>query len=177
MRAQPDRAAPRSSTASAAISHGLAAPRSGDSGRTSIRASRPSSTSTLGMSMPMPRKTGCDSPTSQAPPMAAATATGASGLTRAKSLAPIAAAAVLGGAWLIGLSHPVFLGIGMDMPGVLVLLALLGLMLVRPLAPERGAVRPWLMAALAVLALGAALSGWARLAMPMPADPPAVDGA
>ena len=99
------------------------------------------------------------------------------GLTRAKSLAPIAAAAAVGGAWLTGLSHPVFLGIGMDLPGVLALLGLLGLMLVRPLTPERGAVRPWLMAALAVLVLGAALSGWARIAAPMPAEPPAADRA
>ncbi len=98
------------------------------------------------------------------------------GLTRVKSLAPIAVAAAVGGAWLVGLSHPVFLGIGMDLPGVLVLLGLLGLMLVRPLSPERGAVRPWLMAALAVLALGAAVSGWARIAAPMPPEPPAAEG-
>ena len=91
------------------------------------------------------------------------------GLTRAKSLAPIAAAAAVGGAWLIGLSHPVFLGIGMDLPGVLVLMGLLVLMLVRPLSPERGAVRPWLMAALAVLVLGGALSFAARFAEPAPA--------
>ncbi|MDQ7811246.1 M20/M25/M40 family metallo-hydrolase [Brevundimonas sp.] len=99
------------------------------------------------------------------------------GLTRARSLAPIAVAATLGVGWLIGLSHPVFLGVGLDLPGVLVLLGLLALMLVRPLSPEQGAARPWLMAALAVLVLGAALSGWARLAEPMPVPPPAVDGA
>ncbi|WP_183255143.1 M20/M25/M40 family metallo-hydrolase [Brevundimonas basaltis] len=98
------------------------------------------------------------------------------GLTRVRSLVPIAVAAAAGGAWLVGLSHPVFLGIGMDMPGVLVLLGLLGLMLVRPLAPERGAARPWLMAALAVLALGAAVSAGARIAEPMPAEPPAAEG-
>ncbi|MBW8303701.1 MAG: peptidase M20, partial [Brevundimonas sp.] len=99
------------------------------------------------------------------------------GLTRAKSLAPVAVAAMLGGGWLIGLSHPVFLGVGLDLPGVLVLLGLLGLMLVRPLSPEHSAVRPWLMAALAVLVLGAALSGWARMAEPMPPAPPATQGA
>ena len=98
------------------------------------------------------------------------------GLTRVKSLAPIAVAAAVGGAWLVGLSHPVFLGIGMDLPGVLVLLGLIGLMLVRPLSPERGAVRLWLMAALAVLVLGAAVSGWARIANPVPANPPAAEG-
>lgn len=91
------------------------------------------------------------------------------GLTRARSLVPVAVAAVLGGGWLIGLAHPVFLGIGMDMPGVLVLMGLLALMLARPLSPERGMVRPWLMAALAVLVLGGALSWSARIAEPMPA--------
>jgi hypothetical protein len=92
------------------------------------------------------------------------------GLTRAKALAPVAVAATVGVGWLVGLSHPVFLGVGMDLPGVLVLLGLLGLMLVRPLSPERGAVRPWLMAALAVLILGAIVSGSARVAEPMPAQ-------
>ena len=54
-----------------------------------------------------------------------------------------------------------------------VLMGLLVLMLARPLSPERGMVRPWLMAALAVLVLGAAISGWAQVARPMPAEPPA----
>ncbi|MCS6627311.1 M20/M25/M40 family metallo-hydrolase [Roseibacterium beibuensis] len=98
------------------------------------------------------------------------------GLTRIRSLAPIGVAAAVGVAWVIGLAHPVFLGIGMDLPGVLVLLGLLALMLVRPLSPERGAVRPWLMAALAVLVLGAGVSAWARIAAPMPAEPPAAEG-
>jgi len=90
------------------------------------------------------------------------------GLTRTKSLLPIAVVLALGGGWLIGLSHPVFLGIGMDLPGVLVLMGMLVLMLARPLSPERGMVRPWLMAALAVLVLGAGLSAWAQAAAPMP---------
>ncbi|MFN3930192.1 MAG: M20/M25/M40 family metallo-hydrolase [Brevundimonas sp.] len=88
------------------------------------------------------------------------------GLTRARSLAPIAIGVVLGGGWLVALSHPVFLGIGLDLPGVLAVLGLLVLMLVRPLSPERGLVRPWLMAALAVLALGAAVSFTALIAEP-----------
>jgi hypothetical protein len=95
------------------------------------------------------------------------------GLTRPRSLVPATVAATLGGAWLIGLSHPVFLGIGMDLPGVLALLGLLVLMLVRPLSPERGAVRPWLMIALAVLVLGGGLSFAGRLAEP---TPPAASG-
>lgn len=91
------------------------------------------------------------------------------GLTRARSLAPVAVAAVLGAGWIAGLAHTVFLGIGMDLPGVLVLLGLLVLMFVRPLSPERAAARPLLMAAMAVLLLGAALSGAARFAEPAPA--------
>lgn len=91
------------------------------------------------------------------------------GLTRTKSLAPIAVAAVLGAGWIAGLAHTVFLGIGMDLPGVLVLLGLLVLMFVRPLSPEQATARPLLMAALAVLLIGAALSGAARVAEPQPA--------
>lgn len=91
------------------------------------------------------------------------------GLTRPAALAPIAVAAVLGIGWLIGLGHPVFLGIGMDLPGVLVLLALVGLMFLRPFSPETSAQRPFLMAGLAVLALSAGVSGYARIAEPMPA--------
>jgi hypothetical protein len=95
------------------------------------------------------------------------------GLTRPKSLAVIALATVLGGAWLIGMAHPVFLGIGMDLPGVLALLGLLGLMLVRPFSPERAVERPLLMIALGVLVLGAGLSAYGRIAEPMARDPQA----
>jgi len=93
------------------------------------------------------------------------------GLTRPKSLAAVGAAVVLGGAWLIGMAHPVFLGIGMDLPGVLALLGLLGLMLVRPLSPERAVERPLLMIALGVLVLGVGLSAYAQIAQPMARDP------
>jgi len=89
------------------------------------------------------------------------------GLTRARSLAPIALVAVLGGGWIAGLSHTVFLGIGMDRPGVLVLMGLLVLMFVRPLVPDRATARPLLMAALAVLLIGGGLSFTARIAEPM----------
>lgn len=88
------------------------------------------------------------------------------GLTRARSLAPVAVAAVLGVGWIAGLAHTVFLGIGMDLPGVMVLLGLLMLMFIRPLGPGRAMARPLLMAALAVLLLGAALSGAARFSEP-----------
>ena len=89
------------------------------------------------------------------------------GLTRPAALVPVAVAAAIGGGWLVGMAHPVFLGIGMDLPGVLALLGLLGLMLVRPFSPEAAARRPLLMVALAVLLLGAGLSAWAVVAQPM----------
>ena len=76
---------------------------------------------------------------------------------------------MLGGGWIAGLSHTVFLGIGMDLPGVLVLMGLLVLMFIRPLSPERAAARGLLMAALAVLLVGGSLSFTARSAEPMAA--------
>jgi hypothetical protein len=88
------------------------------------------------------------------------------GLTRPRSLAPIAVAAVLAAGWIAGLAHTVFLGIGLDLPGVMVLLGLLVLMFIRPFSPGRAMARPLLMAAMAVLLLGAALSGAARFAEP-----------
>lgn len=89
------------------------------------------------------------------------------GLTRPASLAPIAVVVAVVGAWLVGMAHPVFLGIGMDLPGVMALLGLLGLMLVRPFSPELGARRVFLMVALAVLLLGGGVSAWAAFAEPM----------
>ena len=89
------------------------------------------------------------------------------GLTRPRSLAPAAVAAVLGGAWIMGQAHTVFLGIGMDLPGVLVLLGLLVLMLIRPLSPGTGLSRPLLIAAAAALILGGGLSVAAQVTEPM----------
>ncbi|GAA0644882.1 M20/M25/M40 family metallo-hydrolase [Brevundimonas lenta] len=91
------------------------------------------------------------------------------GLTRAPSLAPIALGVVVGVGWIVGLSHPVFLGIGMDLPGALALTALLALMLMRPLEPGSGVRRPLLLAAVAILVVGAGLSTAARIAEPAPA--------
>ena len=90
------------------------------------------------------------------------------GLTRAPALGTIAVAAVLGGGWLMGLSHGVFLGIGMDLPGALALMGLLILMLMRPLSPEQGLARPLLIAAAAALILGAGVSVAAQVMEPMP---------
>jgi len=89
------------------------------------------------------------------------------GLTRPRSLALAAVAAVLGAGWIMGLAHSVFLGIGMDLPGALVLLGLLILMLVRPLSLEQGLAHPLLIAAAAALILGAGLSVAAQVMEPM----------
>ena len=97
------------------------------------------------------------------------------GLTRRASLIPIGIGAVLGVGWLMTLAHPVFLGIGMDLPAVLVLLGLLMLMFVRPLSPEQTSVRPLLAAGLVALLLGGALSLASRIAEPQAApQPPSV---
>lgn len=90
-------------------------------------------------------------------------------LLRPRALAPVAVVAALTGAWLMALAHPVFLGVGMDLPGLLAWLGVLILMVMRPLSPERGAVRGLLIAAAVVLVVGAGLSLTARFAEPMPA--------
>ncbi|MFN7618926.1 MAG: peptidase M20, partial [bacterium] len=89
------------------------------------------------------------------------------GLTRPRALAPAAFAAVLGGGWILAQAHGVFLGVGMDLPGVLVLLGLLVLMLVRPLSPGQGLARPLLVAAAAALLIGGGLSVAAQFMEPM----------
>ncbi|HZV84292.1 MAG TPA: M20/M25/M40 family metallo-hydrolase [Brevundimonas sp.] len=90
-------------------------------------------------------------------------------LARARSLAVPAVGLALGGGWIMGLSHTVFLGIGMDLPGVLALLGLLTLMFARPFGLERATGRPLLIAAVAGLMLGAGLGAMGRIAEPMPA--------
>ncbi len=88
------------------------------------------------------------------------------GLTRPRSLAPAAGAAALGTGWLMSLAHPVFLGIGMDLPGVLALLGLIGLIFIRPLSPETHMARPLMIAAVVGLLAAAGLSGYAQVAEP-----------
>lgn len=90
-------------------------------------------------------------------------------LTRPASLIPAAVAGVLGGAWLMGLGHFVFLGVGMDLPGALALIGLLALVFLRPLAPPISAIRPVLIGAAACLILACGLNLAARLAEPAPA--------
>lgn len=91
------------------------------------------------------------------------------GLTRPVGLIPAAVAGVLGGAWLMGLGHFVFLGVGMDLPGALALIGLLALLFLRPLSPPVSAVRPVLFGAAACLILACGLSLAARFAEPAPA--------
>ncbi|HEY4586720.1 MAG TPA: peptidase M20, partial [Brevundimonas sp.] len=88
------------------------------------------------------------------------------GLTRPLGLLPPAVATVLGGAWLAGIGHFVFLGVGMDLPGALALVALLVLLLPRPLAPGAGATRLMLLAAAACLIAGVGLNLSAQLLAP-----------
>ncbi len=91
------------------------------------------------------------------------------GLSRPLGLLPAVVAAVLGGAWLMGLGHFVFLGVGMDMPGALALIALLVLLFARPLAPGARTTRLVLFAAAACLIAGVGLNLSAQLLAPSPA--------
>ncbi|MBX3478268.1 MAG: M20/M25/M40 family metallo-hydrolase [Brevundimonas sp.] len=102
-------------------------------------------------------------------------ATLSAGLIHTRSLAPAAVATALGGGWLAAVGHQVWLGVGMDLPGALALIALLILMLARPLAPRLSLTRPFLIAAAACLVVGCGLSAWARAAEPaaVAAAPPA----
>ncbi|MNQ79936.1 hypothetical protein D3C85_948970 [compost metagenome] len=90
-------------------------------------------------------------------------------LIRPASLIPPAVAGMLGGAWLMGLGHFVFLGVGMDLPGALALIGLLALLFLHPLSPPVGAVRLVLIGAAACLILACGLSLAARFAEPTPA--------
>lgn len=109
--------------------------------------------------------------------LAAATATAAAFIApdfKGRTVWIVAGAAlVLAAAWLAGLAHLVFLGVGMDLPGVLALLGLLVVIFMRPFAPQPPMQRRLLMIALAVLALGAGINLTARVAAPS-AQPPSV---
>lgn len=91
-------------------------------------------------------------------------------LSRPRSLIPAAIAAALGTGWLMSLAHPVFLGIGMDLPGVLALLGLIGLIFIRPLSPGTRLARPLMIAAVVGLLAAAGLSGYAQVAEPPAAE-------
>ena len=70
---------------------------------------------------------------------------------------------------MLGVGHFVFLGVGMDMPGALALIALLVLLFARPLAPGAKAARLVLLAAAACLIAGVGLNVSAQLLAPSPA--------
>ena len=108
---------------------------------------------------------------------AAITAVSGPGLDRPAGLAPSAVAGVVGGAWLFGMAHFVFLGVGIDLPAAMALIGLLVLMLVRPLAPAAGMVRVVLIGAAACLLVAGGLSAAARWAEPTAVtSPPAATG-
>ena len=89
-----------------------------------------------------------------------------------RSLIPAVVATVVGGAWILNLSHQVFLGVGMDLPGVLALMTLLVLLFLTPLSPRSKGTLAAAAAACLILACGLSLT--ARFAEPAP--PPTADG-
>jgi hypothetical protein len=107
------------------------------------------------------------------PALAAAAAAALSALIGARlvskaSLIPPAVVTVIGGGWIVSMAHAVFLGIGMDLPGVMAPLGLLILMFVRPLAPPQVA-RALAGCAAACLIFACGVSMTARFAEPMDA--------
>ncbi len=84
------------------------------------------------------------------------------------ALVPPALATAVGGGWIVSLAHPVFLGIGMDMPGVLAPLALLVLIFAYPLGRMIPAPRVLAACAVAALIAGAGVTLWAQIAEPAP---------
>lgn len=85
----------------------------------------------------------------------------------ARSVIAPAIAIIVGGAWLIGLGHFIFLGIGISLPGVLAVIGLLIMLLVRPLVPARSDTM--LIGLALILVLGAAgLSVASRFIEPVP---------
>lgn len=87
-------------------------------------------------------------------------------LERWLALIPAAVLAVLTGGWLMSLGHSAFLGVGMDIPGVLALIALLMLLTLRPLAASARFARPMAVAAAISLILALGVSGAARVIEP-----------
>lgn len=90
------------------------------------------------------------------------------GLERTAGIAAVAVIGAVVAGWVLALAHPVFLGIGMDLPGVLAVLALLALTALRPLAGR--SARALAVVAGVVLLLGAAASFWGTQAQPARAE-------
>jgi hypothetical protein len=87
--------------------------------------------------------------------------------TRPWAVIPLALAATAGPAWLLTLAHPVFLGVGMDLPGALVVIGLLALLLLQPLVPDTGGRRPLVVAGVVLLLLGCGVAAAARPGAPI----------
>lgn len=96
-------------------------------------------------------------------------------LQRRRALIPAVVATIVAGGWMLGLGHFVFLGVGMDLPGALGVIALLIVVQARPLDPVGARacrVLAVVGAACMVLACGVSLAArWAE-----PAPPPGVEG-
>lgn len=96
-------------------------------------------------------------------------------LQRRRALIPAVVATIVAGGWMLGLGHFVFLGVGMDLPGALGVIALLIVVQARPLGPVGARacrVLAVVGAACMVLACGVSLAArWAE-----PAPPPGVEG-
>lgn len=88
------------------------------------------------------------------------------------ALAPVAVITAVAGGWLLTLAHPVFLGVGMDLPGVLALIGLLVLAVATGLSPGEGLRRGLAAGAAACLLLACGASLAARFAEPPPAPAP-----
>jgi len=96
-------------------------------------------------------------------------------LSELRGLVAPAIAAIIGGAWLVGYGHFVFLALGISVPGALGFIGLLILLFLRPLVPARG--DHWLTGMAAVFLIAALVfSGASRLAEPH-TPPPSDKGA
>jgi hypothetical protein len=89
-------------------------------------------------------------------------------LERAGGAIVVALIGAVAAGWVLAMAHPVFLGVGMDLPGVLAVLGLLALTALRPLAPNASRVLAVLSAA--VLLSGAAVAVWGTQARPAQAE-------
>lgn len=83
---------------------------------------------------------------------------------------PAGLATAVGGGWVVYMAHPVFLGIGMDLPGVFALLALLVLILAYPLGRSEQTRQVLAIAACLTLLLGASVNLASRWIVPVVAQ-------
>src|SRR5690606_20668455 len=96
------------------------------------------------------------------------------GLKRPAPVVLLARSAGIGASVVFALAHPVFLGVGMDLPWVMALLAVLAVLVLRPLAhPDPAAARTLVAIAAVALTLGLATAGASRLIEPASHQEPA----